>query len=441
MLYYKDKKELINCEVCGLSRYKSNGRSKIPNLVLRYFPITPRLQRMYMSKKTAKDMTWHHDHPKEDGKMVHPSDGEAWKHFDSTHPSFSSEIRNVRPGLCTDGFTPNNQSSNPYSLWPVFLTIYNLPSWMCLKDDYVNLSLVIPGRKSPGQNLDVFLQPLIDELKMLYEDGVETYDKYRKNNFILRAILLWTVSDFPAYAMLSGWSTHGRLACPHCMGDSSSFQLHNGGKPSWFDCHRRSLPQNHPFRCDVNRFLAGTTISYGPPLQLTGDQIWEQVSQIPTVYEGVPYNPKNKKLNGFGQTHNWVKRSIFWELPYWRTLLIRHNLDVMHIEKNVFENLFHIVMDTSKSKDNVKSRKDVELYCDRAVLHLFNVNNKLTKPKAAYSLTKPQVKKVCEWLKNVKFPDGYASNIGGCVNITDSTFYSFKSHDCHVFMQRLLPIA
>ena len=28
---------------------------------------------------------------------------------------------------------------------------------------------------------------------------------------------MWTINDFPAYGMVSGWSTHGKLACPYCM--------------------------------------------------------------------------------------------------------------------------------------------------------------------------------------------------------------------------------
>ena len=40
-----------------------------------------------------------------DGVMVHPSDGEAWKRFNSVHPDFSAESRNVRLGLCTEGST------------------------------------------------------------------------------------------------------------------------------------------------------------------------------------------------------------------------------------------------------------------------------------------------------------------------------------------------
>ncbi|GLT94248.1 hypothetical protein SLE2022_120000 [Rubroshorea leprosula] len=45
------------------------------------------------------------------------------------------------------------------------------------------------------------------------------------------------------------------------------------------------------------------------------------------------------------------------------------------------------------------------------------------------------------WLKELRFPDGYASNIARCVNMHDLHLFGIKSHDCHVFMQRLLPIA
>nr|GEW08495.1 hypothetical protein [Tanacetum cinerariifolium] len=338
--------------------------------------------------------------------MVHPSDGKAWKLFDLTHLTFSKEIQNVRLGLCTEGFNPNNLNSNPYSLWPVFLTIYNLLPWMSLKDVHVKLSLVIPGRKNPGQNLDVFLQSLIKELKTLWNDGVKTYDAYRKNNFNMKATLLWTVSDFPAYAMLLGWSTHGKLACPYCMSNVDSFQLHNGGKPCWFDCHQRFLPARHPYRRDIKGFFPQKSVFAGPPPQLTGIEIWQQIRHLPSVYEGEPYRPKIKKIDGFGQTHNWVKRSIFRELPYWHTLLIRHSLDVMHTKKNFFENLFHTIMGSLTMKDNVKARKDVELYCDIPELHMFKVQNTVMKPKASYTLNKTQLHKVCVWMTKLKFPDG-----------------------------------
>ena len=59
--------------------------------------------------------------------MCHPSDGEAWKHFNEVYSDFASEPRNVYLGLCTDGFSPFGMSGHNYSLWPVISTPYNLP--------------------------------------------------------------------------------------------------------------------------------------------------------------------------------------------------------------------------------------------------------------------------------------------------------------------------
>ena len=53
---------------------------------------------------------------------------------------------------------------------------YNLPPWMCLKQPFWIMSMIIPGPTSLGNNIDVYLQPLIDELNQLWENGVETYD-------------------------------------------------------------------------------------------------------------------------------------------------------------------------------------------------------------------------------------------------------------------------
>jgi hypothetical protein len=44
-------------------------------------------------------------------------------------------------------------------------------------------------------------------------------------------------------------------------------------------------------------------------------------------------------------------------------------------------------------------------------------------------------------LRNVRVLDGYASNISRCVKLNDRTITGLKSHDSHVLMQQLLPIA
>ncbi|KAL3583084.1 hypothetical protein D5086_017416 [Populus alba] len=68
-----------------------------------------------MSPRTVEHMTWHQTNDAVDGVMVHPSDGEAWKRFNSVHPDFSDESRNVCLGLCIDGFNPFGSFAAPYS--------------------------------------------------------------------------------------------------------------------------------------------------------------------------------------------------------------------------------------------------------------------------------------------------------------------------------------
>lgn len=71
---------------------------------------------------------------------------------------------------------------------------------------------------------------------------------------------------------------------------------------------------------------------------------------------------KWRKPAGFGVTHNWTHMAMFWELPYWETFQLRHCLDVIYTEKNVFDNLFYTILnDDGKTKDNKKFRKIVSI--------------------------------------------------------------------------------
>ncbi|XP_042446315.1 uncharacterized protein LOC122031244 [Zingiber officinale] len=245
MLFWKDHKNLDFCEVCGISRwkeerhsggtqFKANGK-KIPKKILRYFPLKPRLQRLFMCSKTAPYMRWHNDARIDDEILRHPADSMTWKSFDERYKDFSLEARNVRLGLASDGFQPFANAKTTYSIWPVILIPYNLPLSMCTNLSNFILSMLIPGPESSGDAIDIYLQPLIDELIELWHTGVETFDTSTSQNFTLRAALLWTINDFPAYAYLSGWSTKGKLACPCCNKDTYSMRLTNGGK----ECYMR----------------------------------------------------------------------------------------------------------------------------------------------------------------------------------------------------------
>ncbi|KAL0295007.1 UNVERIFIED_CONTAM: hypothetical protein Sangu_3206300 [Sesamum angustifolium] len=87
MLYWKDDMDMEYCKICGDPRYKPTrdrnpSCKKSPAVVLRYLPLTPHLQRLYASPATAEHITWHASHVTEEDSMCHPSNAEAWRHFD-----------------------------------------------------------------------------------------------------------------------------------------------------------------------------------------------------------------------------------------------------------------------------------------------------------------------------------------------------------------------
>ncbi|XP_038687502.1 uncharacterized protein LOC119986883 [Tripterygium wilfordii] len=289
-------------------------------------------------------MRWHYEHQSESNILCHPSDEAAWKHFDRTYRDFASDPRNIRLGLCTDGFTPFEQSGKNYSCWPIILTPYNLPPGICMKREFMLLTVIIPGPQNPKSKIDVYLQPLIDELNQLWCEGVTTYDVRAKENFVMRAALMWTINVFPAYGMLSGWMTQGKLACPCCMERSKAFTLKNGRKNSWFDCHRQFLDTTHPFRRNKDAFLKNRIEISEPPPYFYGEEVLARSFRVGGMAMAKLSNRKQKRV-------------------------------------------------------------------------------------------------VCHWVSSLKLLDGYASNLGRCVDMREGKLFGMKSHDCHVFMERLLPIA
>ncbi|KAK9994786.1 hypothetical protein SO802_024489 [Lithocarpus litseifolius] len=135
------------------------------------------------SKETTNHMKWHANSRVNEGLLRHHVDSETWKSFDSKYIEFSSEPRNVRLGLAVDGFNPYGNMSSTHSTWHVNLIPYNLPLWMCMKRSSFLLSLLIPGPTSPGNDIDVYLQPLVEELKELWDVGVKTFDVSSKKSF------------------------------------------------------------------------------------------------------------------------------------------------------------------------------------------------------------------------------------------------------------------
>ncbi|XP_052627699.1 uncharacterized protein LOC111897517 [Lactuca sativa] len=330
MLYRKEFENKHNCVFCGALRYKRK-----------------------------KDLDEVDDDVKKMDHWLKCCDSPQWRNIDKKYPQFGKEMRNIRFGLSSDGINPFGNISSRHSTWPVLLCIYNLPPWLCMQRKYIMMSLLIQGPRQPGNDIDVYLSLLIDDLKTLWSSGVDVYDAYKKQHFQLRAMIFCTISDFPAYGYFSGYKTKGKKACPVCEDQTSSIWLKNCKKTVYMR-HRRFLPKAHRFRKKTIEFDGRIEIK-------TMRKRFDAFSPVASI--NVVLGKKIVLIKmPFGK-----KKVNFFELPYWRHLDVRHCLDVMHIEKNV--------------------------------------------------------------------PSTYSANIKRFVSMKDCKLFGMKSHDCHVLMTHMIPIA
>jgi hypothetical protein len=95
-------------------------------------------------------------------------------------------------------------------------------------------------------------------------------------------------------------------------------------------------------------------------------------------------------FEGYRDTHNWTHKCALWELPYMPVLILMHNIDVMHQERNMDESIISTCMSfRGKTKDNKKARQDLAELCNRPSLEL-KVNG--GKPHASFCLKSQQRK-------------------------------------------------
>ena len=203
--------------------------------------------------------------------------------------------------------------------------------------------------------------------------------------------------------------------------------------------HRRFLASYHRWRKNKVSFNNKVEMR-GPPVALNGDEVLKQYESFEQVKFGM-MSRKRKQRDEDTRWHNWRKKSIFFYLPYWKSLLIHHNLDVMHIENNICESLLGTLLDlTGKSKDSEKARLDLQELGIRKDQNLLVHIGKYTLPAALHTLSPSQKEILCRFLQHVKMPDGYASNIRRCVDENGWKVSRLKSHDYHVLLQKLLPL-
>ncbi|KAL8156242.1 hypothetical protein AgCh_001369 [Apium graveolens] len=155
------------------------------------------------------------------------------------------------------------------------------------------------------------------------------------------------------YEKIDACENDCNLACPVCMGEVKAKQLKHGGKSTFYGISRYFLEADDPLR---RRTRFGSIETRSVCARHSG-------SFAKTMCDKIQFPPPGKsterKPRDYGMTYNWTHSSPFFELSYWETLSLRHNIDIMHTEKNIFDNIFYIILDDGKkSKDNTKARND-----------------------------------------------------------------------------------
>ncbi|KAA0026184.1 transposase [Cucumis melo var. makuwa] len=264
--------------------------------------------------------------------------------------------------------------------------------------DAINANL---RAKTLGDDIGTYLAPLIEDLKILWENGVECYDAYREEVFNLRSVLLWTINDFPANGNLSGCYVKGYKACPICGDNTNSIRLRHGKKIAYLG-HQKFLARDHPYQRQKKSFNGKKKLGTIPE-PLSGEDVYLKLKDLEF--------PKGKKIHknlSMNRSENicWNRLSSFFELSYWKDLHVRNCLDVMHIEKNVCMNILGTLLDIpGKSEDGLNARRDLVDLKLRPDLAPISSEKKIFILPACYTLTKEEKRCVLKTLSRIKVPE------------------------------------
>jgi len=150
----------------------------------------------------------------------------------------------------------------------------------------------------------------------------------------------------------------------------------------------------------LKKSFNGSQENESAPKSLDGKQVYDHVKDIITIFE------KTQKKYGT-ETNIWKKRSIFFDLPYWYDLHVRHCIDVMHVEKNVCDSLIDTLLNIKgKTKDGLKSRQDLVEMGIREQLHPISQGSRMYLPPACHTMSTNEKRSFCRCLRMLKVPQG-----------------------------------
>jgi hypothetical protein len=191
--------------------------------------------------------------------------------------------------------------------------MYNLPPWLCMKQKYIHMRLLIQGPKQPGNNISLYLQLLKEELATLQvEPGVNTWDTIIEDYFPMRAAVVTTVQDYLSYGYIVGQVVHRYCVYVRCIDDTTYKQLEKDPRSSKtvFMGHRRCVGKDDPWRKHKELFNGEVEIRRAPRTRSD-----KEIDEMLKNWKECPA-PGNKRKAPTPLMKVWKTRSVFWDLPY-----------------------------------------------------------------------------------------------------------------------------
>ena len=101
---------------------------------------------------------------------------------------------------------PFETLTSNHSSWPILLVIYNWPHALCMNRKYMMLSMMIFAPKQPWNDLDVYLNPLIEDLKLSWHEGVDVFDLRMNLSNCMKCYFLLSTSSLIKTCQFIVWN-------------------------------------------------------------------------------------------------------------------------------------------------------------------------------------------------------------------------------------------
>lgn len=216
VVFRKEYAESTQCPKCGSDRYIS-PQSQVAVRKFTYLPLKPRLARLFGTASTAALLQAHAQTSVErNGKIFDIQQSRAWDAAYGHGGVFGEDPRGISLAMCTDGVNPWAHNKVTYSMWPIMLTLLNLPRHLRNRFSSILLVGIIPGNGTKeAHNLNPYIDIMVDELLELSCSTL--FDAYRNAPFECKVSILLYILDYPGIGkVMSVVGSGGYQGCAFC---------------------------------------------------------------------------------------------------------------------------------------------------------------------------------------------------------------------------------